>query len=200
MNSARRTRETQMPLAMPGPVLPRPALLAVLPGRSPRPSRIPHYLYQCLALAVLAAASYFFFSRFFVQSVQVVGQSMAPTLQESRRYLLNHWVYYLRAPQPADIVVIRDPANGRLSVKRIIASPGDSLYLKDGSVLLNGRKLQESYLPAHTLTFPQGRLPEQWLRCGKDQYLVLGDNRNNSSDSRSYGPVTRRDVLGRIFP
>jgi signal peptidase I len=151
-------------------------------------------------VAAVAVASYFFISRFFLQSVQVVGQSMAPTLQDSRRYLLNRWIYYVGAPQRADIVVIRDPANRRLSVKRIITSPGDSLYLKDGSVWVNGQKLQEPYLPARTPTFPEGKLPEQWLRCGKDQYIVLGDNRRNSTDSRSYGPVARRDVLGRIFP
>ncbi|MGA2660338.1 MAG: signal peptidase I, partial [Verrucomicrobiota bacterium] len=110
------------------------------------------------------------------------------------------WIYYVRAPQRADIVVIRDPAERRLSVKRIIASPGDSLYLKDGSVCVNGHELREAYLPARTPTFPEGKLPEQWLRCGKDQYIVLGDNRKNSTDSRSYGPVARRDVLGRIFP
>jgi signal peptidase I len=189
-----------MPLAMPEPVLTRPVLRQVLPGRGPRLSGILRHLCQCLALAALAVASYFFVSRFFLQSVQVVGPSMAPTLRDSQRYLLNRWIYYVRAPQRADIVVIRDPANRRLSVKRIIASPGDSLYLKDGSVCVNGHKLEEPYLPARTLTFPEGKLPEQWLRCGKDQYIVLGDNRRNSTDSRSYGPVGRHDVLGCIFP
>jgi signal peptidase I len=189
-----------MPLAMPEAVLAGPASLEVLSGRGPRLSRSFRHLCQCLALAAIAAASYFFISRFFLQSVQVVGQSMAPTLQDSGRYLLNRWIYYVRAPQRADIVVIRDPAERRLSVKRIIASPGDSLYLKDGSVCVNGHELREAYLPARTPTFPEGKLPEQWLRCGKDQYIVLGDNRKNSTDSRSYGPVARRDVLGRIFP
>ena len=159
-----------------------------------------HRLYQCLALAAIAAASYFFCSRFVLQSVQVAGQSMVPTLRDSERYLLNRWIYYVRPPQRADIVVIRDPAARRLSVKRIVAGPGDSLYLKDGSVCVNGHKLREPYLPPLTPTFPEGGLPEQWLRCGQDQYIVLGDNRQNSADSRSYGPVTRRDVLGRIFP
>jgi signal peptidase I len=151
-------------------------------------------------VAAVAFASYFLISRFFLQSVEVVGQSMVPTLQDSRRYLLNRWIYYVRAPQRADIVVIRDPADRRLAVKRIIALPGDSVYLKDGSVCLNGHKLQESYLPPHTPTFPEGNLSQQWLRCPKGHYIVLGDNRKNSTDSRSYGPVARRDLLGRIFP
>jgi len=148
----------------------------------------------------MALACYLFISRFFLQSVRVAGQSMVPTLENSQQYLLNRWVYYLRAPRAADIVVIRDPADRRLSVKRIIATAGDSVYLKDGSVYVNGHKLQESYLPPGTLTFPDGRLPDQWLRCGKDQYIVLGDNRKNSTDSRNYGPVARRDILGLILP
>jgi signal peptidase I len=167
---------------------------------SARLTSILHHLCRCLAVAAVAVSSYFLISRFFVQSVQVVGQSMAPTLQDSRRYLLNRWIYYVRAPRRADIVVIRDPADKRLAVKRIIALPGDSVYLKDGSVCLNGRKLDESYLPARTPTFPEGTLSQQWLRCAKDQYIVLGDNRKNSADSRSYGPVVRRNLLGRIFP
>jgi len=167
---------------------------------SARFTRILHHLCQWLALAAVAVLSYFLISRFFLQSVQVVGQSMVPTLQDSRRYLLNRWIYYVRAPRRADIVVIRDPADKRLAVKRIIALPGDSVYLKDGSVCLNGHKLEESYLPPRTPTFPDGNLSQQWLRCAKDQYIVMGDNRKTSTDSRSYGPVVRRDLLGRIFP
>jgi signal peptidase I len=162
-------------------------------------SRLVHHLCRCLAVAAVALASYLLISRFFLQTVQVVGQSMVPTLQDSRRYLLNRWIYYVRAPRRADIVVLRDPADNRLAVKRIIALPGDWVYLKDGSVCLNGRKLKEPYLPPRTPTFPEGSLPQQWLRCAKDHYIVLGDNRNNSTDSRSYGPVARQDLLGRIF-
>ena len=189
-----------MPRSAPGPVaagaeLPR----TVLERRAWREGTFRHLL-QFLIVAAVAVASYFIISRFFLQSVQVVGRSMVPTLQDSQQYLLNRWVYYLRAPRRNDIVVIRDPADRRLSVKRIVALAGDSVYLKDGGVYVNGRKLQEPYLRPGTPTFPEGKLGEQWLRCGQGQYLVLGDNRNNSTDSRSYGPVARRDVLGLIVP
>jgi signal peptidase I len=152
------------------------------------------------AAMFLATASYFFISRCVLQSVKVVGKSMAPTLQDADRYLLNRWLYSVRSPQPGEIVVIRDPADHGLSVKRIIAAPRDELFLKDGSVRVNGRRLDEPYLPEGTRTFPEGRLSEQTLRCGPEQYIVLGDNRRNSTDSRCYGPVSRRDILGRIFP
>src|SRR3977135_1035723 len=73
---------------------------------------------QILCLAALAIASYFVVSRFLLQSFKVVGLSMAPTLQDSQHYLLNHWIYYLRSPHRAEIVVIRDPADSGFSVKR----------------------------------------------------------------------------------
>ncbi len=109
--------------------------------------------FQFLVLGVLASASYLFISHFFLQSVKVVGRSMRPTLSDSEHYLLNRWVYYLRAPRHSDIVVLRDPSDNGLSVKRVIATPGDSIYLRDGRVYVNGSRLKEAYLAPGTLTF-----------------------------------------------
>jgi len=156
-------------------------------------------VFQCLALTVLAAGSYLVISHFFLQSVKIVGRSMLPTLSDSQQYLLNRWVYHFRAPQSSDVVVLRDPSDNGFSVKRIIATPGDSVYLKDGSVYLNGRKLDETYLVPGTRTFSDANSPDQLILCGKDQYFLLGDNRGNSIDSRTYGPVPRGNILGPII-
>jgi signal peptidase I len=155
---------------------------------------------QLLAVAVLATASYFLISRFVLQSVKVVGRSMVPTLYDSQHYLLNRWVYHLHAPRPGDVVVLRDPSDNGLSVKRIIAAPGDSIFLKNGSVYVNGRKLSEAYLAPGTPTFTESKYRDQLILCGQDQYFLLGDNRQNSIDSRTYGPVPRGNILGPIIP
>jgi len=155
--------------------------------------------FQCLVVAVLAAASYFLISHFLLQSVKVVGRSMVPTLYDSQHYLLNRWVYYVHAPQRSDVVVLRDPSDNGFSVKRIIARPGDSIYLKDGSVYLNGAKLAEAYLAPGTPTFTESKYRNQLILCGKGQYFLLGDNRQNSIDSRTYGPVPRGNILGPII-
>jgi signal peptidase I len=155
-------------------------------------------LLEVVAVASLAAASYFVISHFLLQSVKVVGRSMVPTLHDSQHYLLNRWVYHFRAPKPTDVVVVRDPSDNGFSVKRIIAMPGDSVYLKEGKVYVNGCKLHEAYLSPGTLTFIDAKAQDELVLCGKDQYFLLGDNRGNSIDSRVYGPVPRANILGPI--
>jgi signal peptidase I len=124
---------------------------------------------------------------------------MVPTLQDSQFYLLNRWVLHVRAPQRSEIVVLRDPLDGGFAVKRVIAVAGDSVYLRGGYLYVNGQRLDEPYLPPGTLTFTSSPLPDQLFKCKVGQYFVLGDNRSNSLDSRTYGPVSRRDILGLII-
>jgi signal peptidase I len=155
--------------------------------------------FQLLSVIMLAAACYLLISHFLLQSVRVVGRSMVPTLYDSQSYLLNRWLYQVRSPKHSDIVVLRDPSDNGFSVKRIIATPGDSIYLKDGNVYLNGCKLSEPYLAPHTPTFTDSKYRDQLILCGKEQYFLLGDNRLNSVDSRAYGPVPRRNILGPII-
>jgi signal peptidase I len=153
---------------------------------------------QWVLIAVLALACYWAISHFLVQSVKVVGVSMAPTLSDSHRYLLNRWVLHVRSPRLSDVVVLRDPTDNGLSVKRIIATAGDSVAVKQGNVYVNGRKLDESYLVSGTHTYAPPNQKEQSFQLGKDQVFVLGDNRNYSVDSRTYGPVPQKAILGLV--
>lgn len=155
---------------------------------------------QCVLVAMLAYASYFAISNFCLQSVEVVGTSMSPTLQPKSVCFLNRFVYLMREPQRSEIVVLRDPTDDTYAVKRIIAKEGDVVYIHNGQVYVNGRLLHEAYLPARTKTFPITGSPEFSCRLGGGQFFVLGDNRRNSADSRIYGAVPRQNILGAVIP
>ncbi len=160
-------------------------------------------LRQGLVCAVLALAAYgcFQFSqRYLLQAVQVQGCSMMPTLPDHQRYVLNRAVYAWREPKPMEIVVLRDPEAEVFAVKRVVARPGDSVYVTGGEIYVNGERLAEPYLAPGTRTYPDARYKAQLFVCGVDQYFVLGDNRGNSADSRIYGTVPRQRILGLVTP
>lgn len=152
---------------------------------------------------VVAGATYGVFQfahNHLVQTVQIQGASMSPTLPDAQLYLLNRVAYLFREPQPSEIVVLRDPETNGFAIKRIIAKPGDAVYVQGGHLYVNGQELTEPYLDSYVKTFPGGRYRAQMFVCGVDQYFVLGDNRNNSADSRIYGTISRQSILGVVTP
>jgi signal peptidase I len=151
-----------------------------------------------LLIILLSIGCYYIISRYFVQSVQVVGISMVPTLQEHNHYLLNRWAFRNRDPKVGEVVVLRDPEDHGFSVKRIIATGGQSVLFKGGKVFVNGKEFMEPYLLPGTRTYTYSAKHEQFITCGAEQYFVLGDNRLRSIDSRAYGPVPRANILGLV--
>ena len=152
-----------------------------------------------LLVAALSVGCYWAISHYVVQSIEVVGESMVPTLEQGGHYILNRTAYRKSAPHRGDVVVIRDPADHGYSVKRVVALAGESVHFLNGKVYVNTEALPEPYLLPGTFTFTYSQAKEQLITCGKDQFFVLGDNRVASIDSRSYGPVSREDILGQVI-
>ena len=151
-----------------------------------------------LIMALLSVPAYFVASRYIITAVVIQGRSMMPTLKDGEHYYLNRWQYLLTAPSRGDIVVIKDPGHDDFAVKRIVAQPFDWINIKNGSLFVNGRRLEEPYLAKDTRTETPD-LQEKWIQLGKDQYYMLGDNRENSEDSRFYGRVMRGNIIGKLI-
>lgn len=173
---------------------------APAPSSAARPAARPTALQQVcwwVWILVLSMLSYWLISRYVISAVEVRGRSMAPTLQDGERYFLNRLIYLWRAPARGDLAVIRDPGHADRAVKRIIGLPGDWVVIQDGHVYVNGQKLAEPYVAPGTRTEAGPGLVHS-VRLGPDSYFVLGDNRGCSEDSRHYGPIHRRQIVGLI--
>jgi signal peptidase I len=130
---------------------------------------------------------------FLAQATVVFGQSMEPNLHPQQRLIVDKISYRLHAPQRNDIVVIDLPEMDELLVKRIVAMPGEVVDIRRGVVYVNGQPIGEPF--PHD-TSPIDMAP---MTLGPLAYFVLGDNRSNSNDSRSFGPVTQDQILGRVW-
>ncbi len=122
-------------------------------------------------LLVLGALSYFLISHFVFQSLKVSGVSMYPTLFDSGNYWLKRYAYLERNPQRTDVVALKDPQDGTLVVKRIIALPGESIYFNNGNVYVNSKRLNEPYLLPHTPTYAYEKNENELICCGENQFL-----------------------------
>jgi signal peptidase I len=166
-------------------------------GLRSRVEWLKHQSLILLCVAFFSVPAYLIASRYIVTAVVIQGRSMSPTLQDGDRYYLNRWRYLFGSPQRGDLVVIRDPGHNDLAVKRIIAKPFDWLNLKAGVIYINGKRLEEPYLPKNSCTDTPDH-QEKWIQLGRNQYYLLGDNRANSEDSRYYGVVERKNILGQL--
>lgn len=132
---------------------------------------------------------------YFVITIYIVdGLSMAPTFKSGEVGALNKITYIFSEPQRGDVVVVKypgDPDHKRY-VKRVIGMPTEKIEVKNGLVYINDNILREGYLPKDTMTIKDGT----W-QLDENDYFLMGDNRINSSDSRYFGPVEKRFIIGK---
>lgn len=175
---------------------------------------------ETLVLALLI----FLAVRTVVLNFRVDGLSMEPTLDSGEMLLVNrqmyshfdlngvinvlpfverhgeHDFYPFHPPQRGDIIVFNPPISAidKPYIKRVIGLPGETISIHDGAVYVDGERLDEPYLGATATRWP-GRADNFELVVPEDHVFVMGDNRNNSTDSRSFGPVEYDSIIGRAW-
>lgn len=142
----------------------------------------------------IAVVTILFIVIFIAQSFLVKGTSMEPTLHDGERLIVNKFIYRFRPPQTGDIIVFKYPGDpSKKFIKRVIGEPGDSVWIENATLYVNGQPLDEPYiLEEMDSDFERVTVP-------RDAIFVLGDNRNGSRDSRysDVGFVPLENVVGK---
>lgn len=152
-------------------------------------------LREILESLIIAVVLALLIRAFVFQPFYIPSGSMEPTLQIQDHIIVNKFGYRFWEPQRGDIMVFKYPLNPKKDfVKRLIAKPGERVEIRNSKIYINGRQLEEKYLPAG-LRYPDFGpvvVPE-------NSYWMMGDNRNNSDDSRVWGPLPRENVIGKAM-
>jgi signal peptidase I len=167
----------------------------------PRPEPVPtpprrnrSYARLWLRDIVVAVAASFVIITFLYQPVRVEGTSMQPELRDQDRLFINKFAYRFESISHGDVVVFHYPLDPSKSyIKRVIALPGDTLSIAGGRVFVNGKRVNEPYVPRRYRDTRS--LSEMTVPAGK--YFVMGDHRSISSDSRDFGAVDRNFIYGK---
>ena len=158
-----------------------------------------------VAEVLLLALGLYLVINFAIQTVHVIGSSMFPTVVDQDYLVATKIDYRLHPPARGDIIIMRDPYDSsRDFIKRVIGVPGDHVLIRQGQVFINGHLLHETYLNSEAWTenadWPPGQgADSQGVLLKSDEYFVMGDNRNHSSDSRVFGPVRRDQIEARAW-
>lgn len=152
----------------------------------------------CIVVLTAAILGYGFVA-FGFQKVYMVGPSMDPTLKDGHDYTANQVAYLAGSPDRYDVVAYRtvDNQTEYYSIKRVIGLPGETVLIQNGQVYINGNPLSDRPVESEIRT---AGLAESGMTLGENEYFVLGDNPDDSQDSRypSVGNIKKSEILGRI--
>ncbi len=126
---------------------------------------------------------------------QVIGPSMNPTLNEGDIIITNKFIYRFKSIERNDVVVISQ--DEKYMIKRIVGLPGEKVEYQNNDVLINGKAYKETFTNSETEDFTIQDLGYDVIP--EDMYLVLGDNRENSLDSRTFGLISKNQIIGKVW-
>lgn len=157
------------------------------------------FLLEVVQIVLISSAIIIPIRYFLIQPFYVKGASMEPNFYDHEYLIIDELTYRFRTPERGEIVVFRYPRDpSQFFIKRVVALPGETIEITDGNVIIynteypNGLLLEEVYLDEVTT----GKYRET---LGPEEYYVLGDNRDSSLDSRSFGALTTDHIIGRVW-
>ncbi len=152
-----------------------------------------------LLIVITISASYFITTNVFVKT-SVSGTSMEPTLKEGQVVIVNKLEYYIKSPKRNDVIVYKqsNKEHSYFEIKRVIGLPGETVKIKNGIVYINDEAIKEK---VKTEAISNSGLAEEGVKLDDNEYFVLGDNRNDSEDSRfaGIGNVLKNEILGKAI-
>lgn len=158
-------------------------------------------LLDLLEVAVIAAGVFIVIYFFAGRLLEVTGDSMVPNFQDKEQLIAEKVSVNFNPLKRGEVVILRHPLeNDRLLIKRVIGLPGETIQLLNGFVYINESPLDEPYLAQATITNGQNFLQDgDKNEIPNDSYVVMGDNREKSTDSREWGYVRKDLIIGRAF-
>ena len=163
--------------------------------------RLGAFFLDVLEVIVFAVAIFLFLYLLVLQPHKIKGASMEPNFPNGEYLLTDKVTYRFGEPKRGDVIVFKAPTgDGDEFIKRIIGLPGDTVSVRNGAVYVNGKELNEDYIPETSPTYGGSFLQEnETFSVQEDSYFVLGDNRTHSSDSRAFGTITKDKITGRAW-
>lgn len=148
-----------------------------------------------ISLAIILPIRYYVVQPFYVN-----GQSMEPTFQNNEYLLIDELSYRFNAPERGDVVVFRYPRDtSKFFIKRLVGLPGETVTVSDGRVRITNAANPQGFILDEPYLEHQTTLGDSTFEVPQNQYFLLGDNRGQSLDSRVFGPVDQRYVVGRVW-
>ncbi len=138
---------------------------------------------------------------FVAEPHQVSGSSMVPNFRDQDLIITNKLATRLSTFQRGEVIIFQNPRNASEDyIKRIVGLPGERIRISNNEIFINGTVLDQSFLPAGTITRTKGYMSEgEEILIPNDTYFVMGDNREGSSDSREWGPLKKELIIGQAF-
>lgn len=167
---------------------------------------IGEFFLDIIETLVIAMSIFLVVYLFVMQPHQVNGQSMVPNFQNGEYLLTDKVSYKIGEPQRGDVIVFHAPETAQCPkgtgcdfIKRILAVPGETVAVKNDSIIVNGQPINESYIPSDYETQAGLFMKDRVITLGPNEYFAVGDNRPHSSDSRAWGPIHKNDIVGKAF-